>query len=169
MNSIYEFNGRKYRLRNLDLGMLHKASPLLIKYRELIFKYSSGIDTSKLLYSENEVSTIKLAIDEAMRDIPVDDGLLSKLRKRLREADQVLLKPEIITLKKHIAEIECLALFEIITDAEFVSGLFSDILLTEEGKKANFDKNSFSDLASIEFIKKVIADFFLSVQLPTAK
>jgi len=39
MENIFEFNGKKYRLRELDLDLLHRASPLLIKYKELQDKY----------------------------------------------------------------------------------------------------------------------------------
>lgn len=169
MDNIYEFKGNKYRLKKLDLGVLHKASPLLIKYRELIYKYSAGIDTSQLLYAENEVTTINGAIEEAELEIPVDETLLNKLKQKLTEAEKLLQKPDIASLKKHLSEIEALALFEIITDAEFISGLFTDILVSAEGAKVKFEKNSISDIGSIEFIKKVIADFFLSVQLPALK
>lgn len=164
MKNIYEFNGKKYRLRKLDLGMLHKASPLLIKYRELVYKYSAGIDTSLFMYAENEAGTIRSAIDEARTEVPVNEELLCKLSQKLNEAEMVLQKPEITSIKKHLAEIESLALFEIITDAEFISGLFSDILLSAEGAKVKFERNSFSEISSIDFIKKVIADFFLSTQ-----
>lgn len=169
MDNIYEYNGNKYSLKKLDLGVLHRASPLLIKYRELIYKYSSGIDSSKLLYAENEISIIKQAIEEAKKETPVDEKLFNKLALKLEQAEAVLQYPEILLLKKHLAEIEALALFEIITDAEFISGLFNDILVSAEGARVKFDKNSFSEINSIEFIKKVITDFFLSAQLPAAK
>ncbi len=169
MDNSYEFNGCKYRLRKLDLGVLHKASPLLIKYRELIYRYSAGLDTSKLLYAENEVSNIKQAIEDAKTQIQVDETALNKLMEKLKEAEKVLQNPGIATLKKHLAEIEALALFEIITDAEFISGLFKDILVSDEGAKVKFQTTMLTDIGSVEFIKKVIADFFLNVQLPAAK
>ncbi len=169
MKNNYEYNGNKYSLKKLDLGVLHKASPLLIKYRELIYKYSSGIDSSKLLYAENEISIIKQAIEEAGKETPGDEKLLNKLALKLKHAEAVLQVPEILLLKKHLAEIEALALFEIITDAEFISGLFSDILVSAEGARVKFDKNSFAEINSLEFIKKVIADFFLSAQLLRVK
>jgi len=169
MNNIYEFNGNKYKLKKLDLGVLHKASPLLIKYRELVYKYSAGIDSSQLLFAENELGILKDAIEEAESETPVNEELLNKLQLKLKEAEKLLNAPSLVQLKKHLVEIESLALFEIITDAEFISGLFSDILVSAEGARVKFDKNSFSEINSIEFIKKVIADFFLSVQLPAVK
>ena len=169
MNNIYEYNGNKYKLKKLDLGVLHKASPFLIKYRELVYKYSAGIDTSQLLYADNEVSNLKKAFEEAESETPVNEELLNKLEQKLSNAEKLLNAPPLAKLRKHLAEIESLALFEIITDAEFISGLFSDILVSAEGARVKFDKNSFSEINSIEFIKKVIADFFLSAQLPAAK
>jgi len=169
MDNTYDFNGSKYRLRKLDLGVLHKASPLLIKYRELVYKYSAGVDTSQLIYADNEVSNLKKAIEEAESETPVNEELLKKLQLKLKESEKLLNEPPIAQLRKHVAEIESLALFEIITDAEFISGLFSDILVSAEGARVKFDKNSFSEINSIEFIKKVIADFFLSAHLPAVK
>ena len=64
MENIFEFNGKKYRLRDLDLDLLHRASPLLIKYRELHYKYTRTIDTTKLDEAENEVILLKNAIEE---------------------------------------------------------------------------------------------------------
>ncbi|HWA06953.1 MAG TPA: hypothetical protein VG961_10435 [Ignavibacteria bacterium] len=165
MNNIYEFNGNKYRLKKLDLGVLHKAAPLLIKYRELVYKYSAVIDTSQLMYAENEVSTIRSAINETRTESNADEELLKKLDEKLAEAQKLLNKPKLQLQRKHLAEIESLALFEIITDAEFISVLFTDILQSDEGAKVKFCKNSFCEISSIEFIKKVIADFFLSTQL----
>ncbi|HMQ79164.1 MAG TPA: hypothetical protein PKE39_09775 [Ignavibacteria bacterium] len=169
MDNIYEYNGIKYKLKKPDLGVLHKASPLLIKYRELIYKYSAGIDSSQLLCAENEVIILKEAIEEAEAEIPVNEESLNKLKQKLIEAEKLLNAPPISQLRKHLAEIDSLALFEIITDAEFISGLFSDILVSAEGARVKFDKNSFSEIDSIEFIKNVITDFFLSVQLPAVK
>lgn len=169
MKNNYEYNGKKYKLKKLDLGVLHKASPLLIKYRELIYNYSSGIDSSKLLYAENEISVIKQAIEEAEKETPVNEKLINKLAQKLEQAEAVLQVPEILLLKNHLAEIEALALFEIITDEELISGLFSDILENPDGGKVKFDKNTFNEINSLEFIKKVIADFFLSVQLHAVK
>lgn len=169
MKNNYEYNGKKYKLKKLDLGVLHKASPLLIKYRELIYNYSSGIDSSKLLYAENEISVIKQAIEEAEKETPVNEKLINKLAQKLEQAEAVLQVPEILLLKNHLAEIEALALFEIITDEELISGLFSDILENPDGGKVKFDKNTFNEINSLEFIKKVIADFFLSAQLHAVK
>jgi hypothetical protein len=164
MNNIYEYNENKYKLKKLDLGVLHKASPLLIKYRELVYKYSAGVDSTQLLYAENEISILKEAIEEAGSEIPVNEELLKKLKQKLGESEKLFNAPPLAQLRKHVAEIESLALFEIITDAEFISGLFSDILVSAEGAIVKFDKNSFSEITSIEFIKEVIADFFLSAQ-----
>jgi len=164
MNNIYEYNGIKYKLKKPDLGVLHKASPLLIKYRELVYKYSACVDSTQLLYAENEIGILKEAIDEAGSEIPVNEELLNILKQKLRDAEKLLDVPPLAKLRKHLAEIESLALFEIITDAGFISELFSDILVSAEGAKVKFDKNSFSEINSIEFIKKVIADFFLIAQ-----
>ncbi|NOS86899.1 MAG: hypothetical protein HOP31_17335 [Ignavibacteria bacterium] len=164
MNNIFELNENKYKLKKLGLGVLHKASPLLIKYRGLIYKYSAGIDSTQLLYAENEISILKEAIEEAGSEKPVNEELLKKLKQKLGESEKLFNAPPLEQLRKHLAEIESLALFEIITDAEFISGLFSDILVSAEGARVKFDKNSFSEITSIEFIKKVIADFFLSAQ-----
>lgn len=169
MDNIYEFNGDKYKQKKLDLGVLHKASPFLIKYRELIYKYSAGIDSAQLLYAENEISILKEAVEEAGSEVPVNEELLNKLKQKLKETEKILDAPHLMQLRKHLAEIESLALFEIITDAEFISVLFSDILVSADGAGVKFDINSFREITSIEFIKKVIADFFLSAQLSQAK
>ncbi len=159
MDKVYEFNGKKYRLRELDLNLLHDASPLLIKYRELHYRYTCNIDTTTLDTAEYEAEQLKQAINECDSS---EIEYLSKLELKLKEAEDVLKSPGLIALKKYISDTEALALFEILTDAVFMKGILNKILIPDSGKeKIDITEDDLRSKDSIGFIKEVIADFFL--------
>jgi len=163
MNKTYEFNGKKYRLRELDLDLLHRASPMLIRYRELIYKYTCNIDTTKLDAAEYELAELRKALKECGTD---NSKLLNKLKTKIDEAGRILNTGENAKLRKYVSDTEALALFEVITDAEFLSGILNDILILEESNDLpGITSKELRDKNSLGFIKQVIADFFLLTQM----
>lgn len=166
MDKIYEFNGKKYRLRELDLNLMHKVSHLLIKYRELYYKYTCNIDTTKLDEVEFEVEQLKLAINELKEsDNPCAEDI-SKLEFNLKEAESFLSSPTLISLRKYLNDTEALALFEIITDAEFMSVILNGILTSiDEKVKTEIKTEELQNKDAIKFIKEVIGDFFLLMKM----
>ena len=166
MEKIYEFNGKKYRLRELDLDLLHKASPLLIKYRELHYKYTRNIDTAKLDAAEFEAEQLKLAITELKEAENPSAEDISKLELKLKEAESVLRNPTFTALKKYLNDTEALAIFEILTDAEFMANILNCILISiDEKKNAGIKTEELQNKDAMKFIKEVIADFFLLTTL----
>jgi len=162
LENIFEFNGKKYRLRELDLDLLHRASPLLIKYRELHYKYTRTIDTTKLDEEENEVLLLKNTIEEVNESDECSAQQLLKLNEKLKAAEERLRSPELTTTKQYVGDMEALALYEIITDATFMAKLLNDILISDSHEeKVNITESELKKPESLEFIKQVIASFFL--------
>lgn len=162
MENIFEFNGKKYRLRELDLDLLHRASPLLIKYRELHYKYTKTIDTTELDEAENEVIILKNAIVEVNESDECSAQQLLKLNEKLKSAEAKLSSPELTTTKRYVGDMEALALYEIITDTTFMARLLNDILISDSPReKVNFTESELKNPESLEFIKQVITSFFL--------
>ena len=162
MNKIYEFNGKKYRLRELDLNLMHRASPLLIKYRELHYKYTCNIDTTKLDSVEYEAEQLKLAIKELKESNISDAEQINKFEIKLNEAESILKSPALAAVKKYLTDTEALALYEILTDAEFMANILNGILIyTGKNEKAEIKAGELQNKDAIKFIKEVIGDFFL--------
>ena len=156
---IFELDEKRYRLKELDLDMMHSAAPLLIRYRELLYKYTCNIDTTKLDSAEYEVSQIKDAIKECGS---TDNELLNRLKFKLKDAQEVLNSNELVKLKKYLSDTEAIALFEMLSDAEFIAGILNGILISIEEKKSHtLTKEELQSKDAIQFIKEVIADFFL--------
>ena len=162
MKNFFEFNGKKYRLRNFDLDLLHRASPLLIKYRELHHKYTCNIDTTALDEAENELNIINEAIDEMDENKTTDITAKNKLQERYNQAEAKLRTPQFKTLRQYVSDMEALALYEIITDSVFVAELFNRMLLPAEADETvNFTAEELKAGDALEFIRKVISSFFL--------
>ncbi len=162
MDKVYEFNGKMYRLRELDLDLMHKASPLLIRYRELHYKYTCNIDTAKLESAEFEVEQIRLAIGELKDSDNPSTESINRLELKLAETESVLNSPKLTALKKYLNDTEALALFEILTDAEFMANILNGILISIDKKKsAGIKTEELQNKDAMKFIKEVIADFFL--------
>ncbi|MEO8514508.1 MAG: hypothetical protein ABI543_13185 [Ignavibacteria bacterium] len=162
MNKVYEFNGKKYRLKELTLDLMHKASPLLIKYREMHYKYTCNIDTTKLDAAEFELGQLKQAIAD-LKEGPIPDlKQINNLELKLIEAEGVLKCPKLMAVRKYLNDTEALALYQILTDAKFISGILNSILLLCDGMRSPEIKPMELQVKdSIRFIKDVIADFFL--------
>lgn len=162
MKNEFEFNGKNYRLRELDLDLLHRASPLLIKYRELHYKYTRTIDTTELDESENEVIILKNALKEVCGSDEESTLQLNRLNEKLKAAEVKLSSPELTTTKQYIGDMEALALYEIITDTTFMARLLNDILISDSPhEKVNITESELKNPESLEFIKQVISSFFL--------
>ncbi len=163
MDKTYTFKDNQYKLRELDLNLLHKASPLLIKYRELHYKYTAGIDTSKLDAAQNEITQIKEAarqLDES--EDPGIEQQIHKLKVNLEKAEEVLRSPKLTALQKYLGDTEALVLFEIITDAGFMAEVLNNILRsTDEKEKTKIKTDDLLHKNSLKLIKEVITDFFL--------
>lgn len=166
MDKVYEFNGKKYRLRKLDLNLMHKASPLLIRYRELHYKYTCNIDTGKLDMAEYDGEQLKLAIKELKESGNSCAENIGKLELKLREAESVLKSPALTALRKYLNDTEALALYEILTDAEFMANILNGILIpTGEKENTEIKTEELQDKDSIKSIKGVIGDFFLLTRM----
>jgi len=162
MENIFEFNGKKYRLRELDLDLLNRATPLLTRYRELHYKYTSTLDTTKLDEAENEVLLLKKALDEITEQDSENSEVYSRLSGKLKSAEEKLNSTELISIRQYINDMEALALYEIITDASFMAKLLSEILVNDSSTgKVIIIESDLKDPSSLEFIKRIIADFFL--------
>ncbi len=158
-NNNYVFNGRKYRLRELDLDMMHNAAPLLIRYREMLFTRTRNIDTTTLDAAEYDAAQLKQAINECEES---DTETLGKLNLRLAEAEVRLGSGENAKLRKYLNDTEALVLFEILTDAEFMCRILNNILESADDKhKPDIKPWELSGKNAAGFIKKVTADFFL--------
>jgi hypothetical protein len=163
MDKVYEFNGKKYSLRELDLDLMHRASPLLIRYRELHYKYTFNIDTSKLDAALFEAEQLRLAIKDLKDNSEHPDiEHIGRLELKLSEAESALKNPALTALQKYLSDTEALVLYEILTDAEFISKILNGILIViDEKKKPEIKKEELQDKQAIKFIKEVIGDFFL--------
>ena len=162
MTNTFEFKGKKYRLRELDLDLLHRASPLLIKYRELHHKYTYNIDSAALDEAENELYILKEALVESKKKNTPDMASKNKLQERYKQAEEKLRTPDLKNLKQYVSDMEALALYEIITDSVFIAELFNRMLIyAEANETVNFTAEELKAGDALEFIRNVIRSFFL--------
>ena len=164
MNNVYEFKGKKYSLKEIDLELMHGASPLLIKYRELLYKHTCNIDTSVLDETEYEITQLKQAVTDLNSEGEKEIVRIAELESKIRDRELKLKTPALVSLRKYLNDMEAMAMYEILTDAEFIAGIINSILKqTGNNERADITPNDLMSKDSLSFIKTVIEDFFLLV------
>jgi predicted RNase H-like nuclease (RuvC/YqgF family) len=157
-NKIFSNKGSTYRLRKIDLGVLNKAVPLLLKFRRLLFEYTKDIDDSELHKARNEIEEIKTAISQVESLVPADTDESARLKGKLDKAESELKNNgKLQSQLQYISEAETLALFELLTDRNTILPLLKNILEPIDNTNAEID---IEDSGSLEFIKEVVTDFF---------
>lgn len=160
--NTYEINGNKYRLKELTLGVLNAASPLLCAYRQEFYRLTGDNDTSQLNELKNEIDLIQEALNAAeSNELPENE--INKLSNRLEELTNKLNKAPYSSQQKFIKEMESLALLNVLTDTELLSDVMNGILENENDGTKKINEKHLNSPGSIEFIKQVIADFFLHI------
>jgi len=161
--NTYEFKGNKFRLKELTLGVLNASSPLLAAYRQEFYRLTEDTDSSQLDELKNEIELITDALNTAESDA-LPEKEINKLGTRLNELKKKLNKAPYITLQKFLKEMESIALLNVLTDTKLLSDVLNGILVNENGDEININESHINDADSFEFIKQVIADFFLIIQ-----
>lgn len=161
--NTYELNGNKFRLKELTLGVLNAASPLLSSYRQEFYRLTEDTDTSQLDELLGEIDLLGEALKSAEEENQPEKNIL-KLRSRLEELKNKLKKAPYGAQQKFLNEMESLALLNVLTDTELLSGILNGILVNIDGENLRISDKQLNGTDSIEFIKQVIADFFLLIQ-----
>lgn len=161
--NIYELNGNKYILKELTLGVLNAASPLLASYRQEYYRLTEDTDTSQLEDLKNEINLLTEALNaEESYELQVKKD--NKINNRLEELNKKLNRTPFLTQQKFLKEMESIALLNVLTDTELLTDVLNRILVNENGASIKINKSLLNDSDSFEFIKQVIADFFLLIQ-----
>jgi hypothetical protein len=158
-NKVYCFNGKNFRLRNIDLGVLNKAAPLLLKFRRLQFEYTKDIDDTELRKAKAEIEDIKTALSQLETGSNGNENEICRLKDKLRVSEtEFENNSPLQSMQKLINDAESLALFELLTDRETILPFLKNVL---EAENCSLDEINFDKPGVLEFIRAVVTDFFL--------
>ncbi|MCC6865763.1 MAG: hypothetical protein IT280_06335 [Ignavibacteria bacterium] len=158
----YNFNGKLYSIKPLSLDILHKVSPLLVRFKQEHYRLTKDIDMRELTELESGISELENAIDGETNKKSEDTGLKEKLQIQLKELKKEYNSVKFTSVREHILKMESLALLNIITDAEFISKMLNIILDCQNSDEC-FTVEKINTMDAFKFIKQVIADFFLNI------
>lgn len=126
-NKIFTYNGRQYRMRQFDLGLLNKAAPLLLKYRKLLYEYTKDIDLAEVREAEERITELKTAIDqlkEAGNKTEAD-----RLSGKLKDEEAAFAgNRRLQSALKLYNDCTGLSLYCLITDGEIINPFLKDVL-----------------------------------------
>lgn len=156
----YKYGGHSFRLLPNTIKLLNLAAPVLIKYRKLEYQHTKDIDLTtvheiRMRFDELKDSINDLeSVPEAERDIKRIESLKETLKaEQLEFESDTSLQNGIELYNDCVA----LAMFELVTDISLMRPLMDNILVGDV-KAGTLD---YTDPKIVDFIKEVIADFFL--------
>jgi benzoyl-CoA reductase/2-hydroxyglutaryl-CoA dehydratase subunit BcrC/BadD/HgdB len=173
---IYTYKGNTFGMRDNDLELLKYASPVLVKYRKLLYEYTNDIDMSALDTHRQRLDQFKTAVSqlqELLKEIPENieeedieneqnkskyTGEIERLTKLLNETQKEF-DNDIIVQKQIRLYNECegFVILNIISDIQFIKPILKNILT------GDFRLLDFNDPGIIDFIREVVIDFFLII------
>ncbi len=157
-NKVFSLNGNDYRLKRIDLGVLNKAAPLLLKFRRLQYEYTKDIDDTELRKAKAEIEDIKTAISQIESGDACDGNEISGLKKKLTAAETELKNSgSLQAIQRLVNDAESLALFELFTDMDTILPFLKNVLDPVNGK---IPEVSLDEPDALVFIKEVVTDFF---------
>jgi len=156
-NKIYTYNGRQYRMRQFDLGLLNKAAPLLLKYRKLLWEYTKDIDLPDVREAEDRIWELKTAIEQLKE--AGDKTERKRLTEKLRiEEESFAGNRRLQSALKLYNDCTGLALYSLITDGETINPFLTGVLECVTGKE-KFPGLDVNDINCINFAREVLGDF----------
>ncbi len=162
-NKIYSYKDKSYKMAPLNLGLMNKAAPLLIKYRKLHYEYTKDIDMSRVEAIQNRIDELKTAISQVESGTNAGEDRLAALRSKLAEAENELNDDvSLRNLMRFYRDSEGLAMYELITDAKVVKPLLSNIMIPADSEsiRDKLREQDFNVPEIFDFIKEVLTDFF---------
>jgi len=171
MHKQYTFNGKTYQLNPITLSVMKCAIPVIVKLRKLQYEYTKDIDMRDVNIEKSrlaELETAKKQLSKLMLgDIMNEERLaiaekISILNDKISAQKDELNLNEVFKQKTKLYN-ECfaLAVYEVVTDTELIKPVIESLVTGSEGNDINID---YENTESIEFISKVIHDFFLHMQ-----
>lgn len=160
---IYTYKGSIYKMKPLNLGLMHKAAPLLVRYRRLHYEYTKDIDMTSVDALQDRVKELKTAVSQLEQDSNTNEDRIISLKAKLSEAETELRdNPSLGKLMKLYSDTEGLAMYELITDTAVIRPVISAILVkVDEVNKTHINPElDLNEPEIIEFVKEVITDFF---------
>jgi hypothetical protein len=162
-NKLYKFNGKQFSLKEPDLGVLHEAVPMFAKYRKLHYQFTKDIDISPIELRLEETANLNKALEQLNETGEKDETKIKLLSEKISEIEAELKSDsQLKHLQKYYSDMEALAMYSLITDAELMQNILSRILLSDSGKTLDM-----ADLAELysspeakTFVKDVVSDFF---------
>jgi hypothetical protein len=163
LEKTYSFCNNIYKLKPITLEVLNAAVKLIAAYRKNYFENTANIDTSELTLLENEIQQINNAIkqEKINPEGKNNPNNLIKLKQMLAQKQNQLQAPKFIALKKLIAESDAVALLDTITNYDLIIPLIPKIIESTNGSKINPTAEQLNSAEGFNFIKNIIADFFL--------
>ena len=159
---IYTIQGISFKMLPLNLGLMNKAAPLLVKYRKLHFEYTGDIDMSEVESAEETINDLKTAIDELENKDGDNSARITELKEELQLKEEDLEKDTgIRVLKKLYGDCESIAMYELLTDMKTVIPFLKSVLVNSvSNAPGQIGSIDFNLAGTAEFIREVLTDFF---------
>lgn len=158
-NRIFSLNGNNYKLKKIDLGVLNKAAPLLLKFRRLQYEYTKDIDDTELRNVQREIEDLKTAIAQLQTDEVRETDEISRLKKKLESTESEFKNNSRLQQTQQLLnDAGSIALFELLTDKDTTIPFLKNVL-EPEGNNASEMRIEGPD--ALEFIKETVTHFFV--------
>ena len=174
MNNQYEYNGKKFKLKPLTLGLMKDVMPLLVRLRKLVYKYTSDIDMTEVNKARQRIADLEKAkqqLSGQLEDNLPNDERLHIINRLNSLGEKITLHKTELESDNKLAEkiklyTECssFAIVELLSDTELVKPAINSLIECGEGE---FIINIY-DPAYIKFITQVLTDFFLLIKMNRA-
>jgi hypothetical protein len=167
MNKQYLYNGNKYTLKSLTLGLMRDVMPVIVKLRKLIYQYTNDIDMTDVNKLRSVISELETAKEQLAQKL---EGEVSN-EERLNTADKINKLNEKILMHrtelesnsgisekiKFYNECSAMAVIELFSDSALLNPVV-DKLLTCSNNETEID---LTGPGAANFLLSVLADFFL--------
>lgn len=167
-DKIYSIQGNSFKMLPLNLGLMNKAAPLLLKYRKLHFEYTGDIDTSRVENAEENISGLKTVIDELEDKEGDHSARITELKEKLQLLEEEHKNDrKLQSVIKLYNDCEGLAMYELLTSRNIIIPFLKNVLADAGGNiPSQIDNIDFNLAGAADFIKEVLTDFFtLTLQI----
>lgn len=161
-DKTYSIQGNEFIMLPLNLGLMNKAAPLLLKYRKLHFEYTGDIDMKQVEEAEEKISDLKTVIDELEDKEGDNSGRIVEQKEKLQMLEeQFENNRKLQSLISFYNDCEGLAMYRLLTDGNIIKPFLKNVLAPAGNcSTAKIENVDFNLAGAPEFIKEVLTDFF---------